>query len=199
MYLLETNGLEFFVRPFAPLENLGMGGRILCIFLGNVAMLVILFIFAGDKEKTANMTKEEKVQYWLDIATEDLDLAEFLFTSKRWLYSAFMCHQVIEKMLKAYWTATCDDVPPYIHEHKRLAELCGLYEQMNDEQHYFIEEIRPMNIEARYPDYKRSVANSLNEEKIKKIVEQTKQMQQWILQKCLLEMKPSNLSGNTNE
>ena len=180
-------------------ENLGVGGRVLCIFLGNVVMLVFLFIFAGDKKKTANMTKEEKVQYWLDIATEDLDLAEFLFTSKRWLYSAFMCHQVIEKMLKAYWTATCDDVPPYIHEHKRLAELCGLYEQMNDEQCYFIEEIRPMNIEARYPDYKRSIANSLNEEKIKKIVEQTKQMQQWILQKCLLEMKPSNLSGNTNE
>ena len=169
------------------------------IFVEKILYFPEICIFADDKEKTANMTKEEKVQYWLDIATEDLDLAEFLFTSKRWLYSAFMCHQVIEKMLKAYWTATCDDVPPYIHEHKRLAELCGLYEQMNDEQHYFIEEIRPMNIEARYPDYKRSVANSLNEEKIKKIVEQTKQMQQWILQKCLLEMKPSNLSGNTNE
>lgn len=79
------------------------------------------------------MTREEKVQYWLDIAIEDLDLAEFLFASRRWLYSAFMCHQVIEKMLKAYWTATCDEVPPYIHEHKRLSELCGLYEQMSEE------------------------------------------------------------------
>ena len=145
------------------------------------------------------MTKEEKVQYWLDIATEDLDLAEFLFASKRWLYSAFMCHQVIEKMLKAFWAATCDEVPPYIHEHKRLAELCGLYEQMDDEQRYFIEEIRPMNIEARYPDYKRSVANSLNEEKMRRIVEQTKRLQQWILQKCLLETRPSNSSENTNE
>ena len=145
------------------------------------------------------MTTEEKVKYWLDIAAEDLDLAEFLFASRRWLYSAFMCHQVIEKMLKAYWTATCEEVPPYIHEHKRLAELCGLYLKMSEEQRYFLEVIRPMNIEARYPDYKRSMANSLNEEKTKTIVEQTKQMQQWILQKCLLEMKPSNLSGNTHE
>ena len=78
------------------------------------------------------MTREEKVKYWLDIVAEDLDLGEFLFKSGRWLYSAFMCHQVVEKMLKAYWMATRDDVPPYIHEHKRLAELCGLYGQMDD-------------------------------------------------------------------
>ena len=137
-----------------------------------------------------NMTREEKVQYWLDVTAEDLDLGEFLCQSGRWLYAAFMCHQVIEKMLKAYWTATRDDVPPYIHEHKRLAEICGLYEQMSDEQRNFLQELRPMNIEARYPDYKRSVANALNAEKTRQIVEQTKQMQQWILQKCLTAMKP---------
>ena len=136
------------------------------------------------------MTKEEKVQYWLDIVAEDLDLGEFLCESGRWLYAAFMCHQVIEKMLKAYWTATHDDAPPYIHEHRRLAEICGLYEQMNDEQRNFLQEIRPMNIEARYPDYKRSISNALNAEKTHHIVEQTKQMQQWILQKCSAEMKP---------
>lgn len=60
------------------------------------------------------------------------------------------------------------------------------------------EEIRPMNIEARYPDYKRAVAKSLNAEIVNHFVEQTKQMQQWILQKCLLAMKPSNSSENTN-
>ena len=43
------------------------------------------------------MTREEKVQYWIDIVADDLDLAEFLCQSGRWLYSAFMCHQVIEK------------------------------------------------------------------------------------------------------
>lgn len=145
------------------------------------------------------MTKEEKVQYWLDIVAEDLDLGEFLCQSGRWLYSTFMCHQVIEKMLKAYWTATRDDVPPYIHEHKRLAELCGLYEQMDDGQRRFLLEIRLMNIEARYPDYKRSIASTLNEQKTRQIVEQTKQMQQWILQKCSLATKPSNSSENISE
>ena len=144
------------------------------------------------------MTREEKVQYWLDVVAEDLDLAEFLLKSGRWLYSAFMCHQVIEKMLKAYWTATSDDVPPYIHDHKRLAEFSGLYGQMSEEQRHFLQEIRPMNIEARYPDYKRAVAKSLDAEKANDFVERTKQMKQWILQKCLLAMKPSASSENTN-
>ena len=145
------------------------------------------------------MTREEKVQYWLDIVVDDLDLAEFLCQSRRWLYATFMCHQVIEKMLKAYWTATRDDVPPYIHEHKRLAELCGLYSQMSDEQRDFLQEIRPMNIEARYPDYKRSIANTLGEDKTRQIVEQTKQMQQWILQECSAVMRPSALSDDTSK
>jgi HEPN domain-containing protein len=145
------------------------------------------------------MTREEKVQYWLDIVAEDLDLGEFLFQNRRWLYSVFMCHQVIEKMLKAYWTATCDDVPPYIHEHRLLAERCGLYGKMSDEQRDFLQEIRPMNIEARYPDYKHSIANMLNEEKVRKIIDQTKQMQQWILQECLAATKLSTSSDATSK
>jgi len=141
----------------------------------------------------------DKVAYWLDIANEDLDVAEDLFKAKRWLYVAFMCHQVIEKTLKAYWTATREDVPPYIHEHKRLAELCGLYALMSEEQRDFLQVIRPMNIEARYPDYKRSISRTLGEDNTRQILEQTKQMQQWILQKCSAATKPSTSSANTSK
>ena len=64
-----------------------------------------------------------------------------------------------------------------------LAEGCGLYAEMTDEQRDFLEIIRPMNIEARYPSYKREIAKRLNEEICRNIVEETKQLQQWILQK----------------
>ena len=43
------------------------------------------------------MTRDEQVQYWLDIAQYDLDTAEAMHQTGRWLYVAFMCHQVIEK------------------------------------------------------------------------------------------------------
>lgn len=125
----------------------------------------------------------DKVAYWLDIANEDIEVAEDLFKTKRWLYVAFMCHQVIEKTLKAYWNAVREDEPPYVHNHRRLAEGCGLYNQMNDEQRRFLGMINNMNIEARYPDYKTGIARSLSEQSCRNIIDETKQLQQWIKEK----------------
>ena len=129
------------------------------------------------------MAKEDVIRKWLEIVDEDLSVAEDLFKTKHWLYVAYMCHQVIEKMLKAYWVATRDDDPPYVHDHKRLAEGCSLYQELSQEQRLFLTTIREMNIEARYHEYKNRLAASLNEQNTKHILEQTKQMREWLLQK----------------
>lgn len=126
------------------------------------------------------MTQEEKVQYWLDIADYDLDTAEAMYQTGRWLYVAFMCHQVIEKTLKAYWCATLDDDPPYTHNHKRLADGCGLYQQTSTEQRDFIETITNYNIEARYPEDKDALSRTLTKEFCRQIIDETKLLQQWI-------------------
>lgn len=39
--------------------------------------------------------------YWIEIAKYDLETAEAMLKSKRYLYVGFMCHQSIEKILKA--------------------------------------------------------------------------------------------------
>ena len=128
------------------------------------------------------MAKEDAIRRWKEIIDEDMSVAEDLFKTKHWLYVAFMCHQVVEKSLKAYWTATRDDDPPYIHDHKRLAEGCGLYAKLTEEQRVFLTMIREMNIEARYREYKSRIAASLNEKNTKIILEQTEQIKQWISQ-----------------
>ena len=79
-------------------------------------------IFATENHINDKIMATDKVAYWLDIADEDLGVAEDLYKAKRWLYVAFMCHQSIEKTLKAYWCATQPDAPPYTHNHKRLAD-----------------------------------------------------------------------------
>lgn len=127
------------------------------------------------------MAKEDAIRRWFELIDEDMSVAEDLFKTRHWLYTAFMCHQVIEKSLKAYWVAKRDDDPPYIHDHKRLAEGCGLYEKLSEEQRVFLTTIREMNIEARYREYKSRIAATLNEtNNTKQLLEQTKQMQQWI-------------------
>ena len=100
----------------------------------------------------------DKVAYWLDIADYDMETAETLYNGGRWLYVAFMCHQVIEKTLKAYWCGTQSVEPPYTHNLTRLSEGCGLDSEMNEAQLDNIETLIPMNIQARYPEYKDQLA-----------------------------------------
>ena len=129
------------------------------------------------------MANKERADKWLDIVTEDLSVAELLFNNGHWLYTGFMCHQVIEKTLKAYWCVCRDDDPPYLHDHKKIAQGCGLYTKMSEEQIDFIEDIKPMNIEARYQETKDAVARMLDRETTAAILNKTKQMHTWIQEK----------------
>ncbi len=47
---------------------------------------------------------DDKVNYWKDLSNYDLETAEAMLQSKRFLYVGFMCHQTIEKIFKAYYS-----------------------------------------------------------------------------------------------
>ncbi len=53
------------------------------------------------QEKLVKMN--DKVIYWVEMSDYDFDTAKAMLDTKRYLYVAFMCHQVVEKLLKAYW------------------------------------------------------------------------------------------------
>jgi HEPN domain-containing protein len=129
------------------------------------------------------MANKNRADKWLSIVAEDLSVAEDLYKTGHWLYVGFMCHQVVEKMLKCYWCVCRDDDPPYIHDHKKIAQGCGLYTKMSVEQLKFLEVIKPLNIEARYQEFKDEVARTLNREDTSDILETTKQLHAWILEK----------------
>lgn len=129
------------------------------------------------------MANKNRADKWLSIVAEDLSVAEDLYKTGHWLCVGFMCHQVVEKMLKCYWCVCRDDDPPYIHDHKKIAQGCGLYTKMSVEQLKFLEVIKPLNIEARYQEFKDEVARTLNRENTSDILETTKQLHAWILEK----------------
>ena len=126
----------------------------------------------------------DKVKYWLDLADYDYATAGDLMKSKRWIYVAFMCHQSIEKAIKAYHTQKLpSETPPYIHNLTRLAQKSGLYDLMDEDQRMFLDAMTPMNIEARYPEYKSLLASSLNEKVCKDMLEKTNVLLSWIKSK----------------
>ena len=125
----------------------------------------------------------DKVEYWIELAEYDLDTAKAMLKSKRYLYVGFMCNQVIEKILKAYFVKIKKEQPPYTHKLIRLAEESNLYKLMSEEQKNFMFIVTPLNVEARYPTQKQDILKSLNKEKCKKIINQKEDMMIWIKKK----------------
>lgn len=140
----------------------------------------------------------DKVAYWIDIADYDLKTAEAMYQTGRWLYVAFMCHQVIEKTLKAYWCGSQPNDPPYTHHHMRLAEGCGLYDKMSDEQKNFLDLVTNYNIEARYPEDKEALARTLTPQVCRQLIDETKQLMTWIIEQLSAATKPSTSSDATS-
>ena len=106
-----------------------------------------------------------------------------MYTTERWLYVAFMCHQAIEKTLKAYWCATQPNDPPFTHNLTTLSEGTELDKEMSDDQLDIIATLMPMNIQARYPEYKDQLAKMLTKENCRNIIDETKKLQEWIKNK----------------
>ena len=103
-----------------------------------------------------------------------------MLQSQRYLYVGFMCHQTIEKAFKAYYTSLNQEVAPYSHSLSYLAKKGGFYEAFSDEQKEFIDQIEPLNIEARYPSHKDRLLKNLTHQKCTELIEKTQQIQQWI-------------------
>ena len=61
------------------------------------------------------MEINEKINYWVELSDYDLETAEVLQETQRFLYVCFMCHQVIEKILKALYVSIQNSTPPYTH------------------------------------------------------------------------------------
>ena len=125
----------------------------------------------------------DKVTYWIEMSDYDFDTAKAMLETERYLYVAFMCHQTVEKILKAYWSNVLEEPPLKIHSLSRLAEKSGLDKDMSEEQTDFIDELEPLNIEARYPSYKERLMKSLTSDRCKELIEQTDKLRTWIKSK----------------
>jgi HEPN domain-containing protein len=126
---------------------------------------------------------DSKIKYWIDLSDYDLETANAMLKSKRYLYVGFMCHQTIEKAFKAYYIKLKQDAAPYSHSLSYIAKEGEFYESFPEEERDFIDQIEPLNIEARYPSHKERLLKSLTRTKCLEIIQRTKELQKWIKEK----------------
>lgn len=124
-----------------------------------------------------------QVNYWKELSEYDLETAEAMLKSKRYLYVGFMAHQAIEKILKAYFVKIHADTPPYSHSLSYIAKKADVYEHFSEKQKEFLDLLEPLNIECRYPVHREDLLKTLTDEKCKEILNNTRELQIWIEQR----------------
>jgi HEPN domain-containing protein len=106
------------------------------------------------------MTPEEKARHWLDIADYDLETAEAMQKSGRYLYTVFMCQQALEKLLKAIHVQQEGTEAPRTHN---LAYLYGLLKlPQRQEYQQTMVNLNIYYLESRYPSYKQELSQILS-------------------------------------
>jgi len=126
------------------------------------------------------MNIENKINYWLDMAQYDLDTARAMLDRERYLYVGFMCHQVIEKSIKAYFWNSQHEEPPYTHNLLILASKSNLTEHINEDMKKLLNRLMPLNIQARYPQDKEELLKILTNQVCIDLLKQTEDLFLWI-------------------
>lgn len=122
----------------------------------------------------------DAAKYWLELSEYDIETAEAMLASGRYLYVAFMAHQSVEKMLKAFHAQHQNEPPPFSHSLSYLAKKAGLFASFSEEQKCFMDMLEPMNIECRYPTHKEQLMKSLSAERCRQLLDNSRELQQWI-------------------
>jgi HEPN domain-containing protein len=61
------------------------------------------------------LDNNEKYSYWEEYAQYDLDTANVMFETGRYVYSVFMCQQAIEKIVKGIYVLYTGEEPVKTH------------------------------------------------------------------------------------
>jgi len=128
--------------------------------------------------ESGDFDTDKMTKFWLDSSEEDFETMITLFENKRYSWSLFIGHLMIEKLLKSLYVKLKNDYPPYIHNLLRLAEKCNL--ELNEEQRFILTTVTAFNINARYDDYKLSFQKICTPEFTTIWIEQLKDQRLWI-------------------
>jgi HEPN domain-containing protein len=93
---------------------------------------------------------KKEVKNWLDSACYDLETAEHMLNTGRYIYTIFMCHLAIEKILKAKVQEISGKIPPRTHDLIYLLKLSEL--KPDDAMKDFIGELNGVSVPTRYPE-----------------------------------------------
>jgi HEPN domain-containing protein len=129
------------------------------------------------------MTDKDILGQWQDLIERDLRGAELFIGDGDLLLAAFHLQQALEKILKKNILKVQKIQPPYLHNLVQLAEHAQIKSELSEDQQSFLDELNPYYIKARYPTYKKSVADALSDQQLTHWIQTTREFMAWLEQK----------------
>lgn len=138
------------------------------------------------------MDSREKYSYWEEYAQYDLDTAEVMLDTGRYLYCVFMCQQALEKIVKGMYVLYTGDEPLKTHNialmFNKLCERKEFCSTLLDEEFYRLKDkyvpvfvrLLAFYISARYPAYKEKMTSTLTKQETQEIFNKSKEAFSWV-------------------
>ncbi len=121
---------------------------------------------------------KKEVKNWLDSAQYDLETAERMLNAGSYIYTIFMCHLAVEKILKAKVGEITGRIPPKTHNLRYLVKLSAL--EIPEDMFVFLSELSDVSIPTRYPEDFNNLKKSYNKKAAKIYLSKTKDTFEWI-------------------
>jgi HEPN domain-containing protein len=120
------------------------------------------------------------VKNFIKSSEYDLETAESMLKTGRYIYVIFMCHISLEKLLKAFVSETNQSISPKTHNLIYLIKIGNI--QLPKKYLEFIAKINNASIVTRYPEDFSRVLDAYPENVAGEYLSITKEIHQWLKQ-----------------
>jgi HEPN domain-containing protein len=127
------------------------------------------------------MEKQDNIELWLNSSDDNYKSMMNMFKAREYMWSLFIGHLVVEKLLKAYYVKMIGNEVPRTHDLLKLAIKAGidLDETKKDELQY----ITLFNIETRYDEYRRDFRAKCSKKFAEENIVKIKGIRKWLKEK----------------
>ena len=118
------------------------------------------------------MDKIKSSQEWSKQAEYDMETAEVMLDSGRYIYCVFMCHLSIEKALKALYAKKLGKNPSKTHSLVYLAQSIHL--DLPEQTREFLETLDDVSVPTRYPEELEKLIKQYCKDRTKNILDRSR-------------------------
>jgi HEPN domain-containing protein len=128
------------------------------------------------------MMGSEISRKWLDRVVYDMDTAKAMLQTGRLIYAVFMCQQALEKCFKALLAYRDLEIIP-IHNLRRLAELAGVINDLDESKLVKLDFLSRYYINARYKEELNQLSKGITESVTRDFIQFSEELVTWLCQK----------------